>query len=77
MKTVLLLLAIASIVPSAAARAQDYPWCAYWNGTGGARDCGFVSFEQCMATARGAGADCRPNAAYTPPPGPPRHSGSR
>ena len=29
------------------AEAQNYPWCAYWHGTGGSRNCGFVSFEQC------------------------------
>jgi hypothetical protein len=48
------------------AEAQNYPWCAYWHGTCGARNCGFVSFEQCMQTARGAGADCRANTQYNP-----------
>ena len=48
------------------AEAQNYPWCAYWHGTGGSRNCGFVSYEQCMWTARGAGADCRANTAYNP-----------
>ena len=52
------------------AQAQNYPWCAYWHGTGGARNCGFVSFEQCMESARGNGNDCRVNTQYTPPPGP-------
>jgi hypothetical protein len=79
MKSVRLLLAMAAIaaIPASAAQAQNYPWCAYWSGTGGARNCGFISFEQCMETARGAGADCRPNTQYTPPPGPHRHTGSR
>ena len=27
------------------AEAQNYPWCAYWHGTGGARNCGFVSYQ--------------------------------
>jgi hypothetical protein len=57
---------IAAIAMGAAAQAQNYPWCAYWAGTGGARNCGFVSFEQCMATARGAGASCQRNAGYEP-----------
>ena len=39
------------------AEAHNYPWCAYWHGTGGSRNCGF---------ARGAGADCRANTAYNP-----------
>jgi hypothetical protein len=46
--------------------AQNYPWCVYWNGTGGARNCGFVSYQQCMQTAMGAGADCRANTQYNP-----------
>lgn len=71
------LLALASLAaaaaPTASALAQNYPWCVYWNGTGGARNCGFLSFEQCMETARGAGASCSPNTQYQPPPGPHRH----
>jgi hypothetical protein len=76
MKVASLTLAIATAaavaLPGTAARAQNYPWCMYWNGTGGARNCGFISFEQCMESARGAGGDCRQNSAYTPPPGPHR-----
>jgi Protein of unknown function (DUF3551) len=53
------------------AKAQNYPWCEYIGGSfGGGRNCGFVSFEQCMASARGNGSDCRLNTQYTPPPGP-------
>jgi Protein of unknown function (DUF3551) len=48
------------------AEAQNYPWCAYWNGTGGSRNCGFVSYQQCMQTAQGAGATCRANVGYEP-----------
>jgi hypothetical protein len=51
------------------AEAQNYPWCAYLTGTGGAKNCGFVSFAQCMATAAGNGNDCRLNTQYDPPPG--------
>jgi hypothetical protein len=51
-------------------QAQNYPWCEYLgSGMGGARNCGFVSYEQCMASAFGNGGDCRPNTLYTPPPG--------
>ena len=59
-------MALAAIATGAPARAQNYPWCVYWAGTGGARNCGFVSLEQCMATARGAGASCQRNAGYEP-----------
>ena len=59
-----LLLATIALAPTA--HAQNYPWCAYWHGTGGARNCGFVSYQQCMQTAQGAGADCRANTQYNP-----------
>ena len=54
------------------AEAQNYPWCAlYDSGTdGGGTNCGFTTFEQCMATARGLGSNCQPNTQYQPPPGP-------
>src|SRR5258708_36851807 len=53
-------------------RAQNYPWCEYLGGGiggGGGRNCGFISFEQCMESARGNGGDCRQNTQYVPPPG--------
>jgi hypothetical protein len=31
---------------------------------GGGRNCGFVSYEQCMMTARGAGGSCEQNLFY-------------
>lgn len=47
--------------------AIEYPWCVqYGSGMGGgdARNCGFVSYEQCMMTARGAGGWCVQNLFY-------------
>ena len=34
------------------AEAQNYPWCAIYNGGrgGGGTNCGFTSFQQCMDT---------------------------
>jgi len=58
------------------AQAQNYPWCEYLSGGeggGGGRNCGFVSFEQCMQSAWGNGGDCRQNTQYEPPPGSHRH----
>jgi Protein of unknown function (DUF3551) len=50
------------------AEAQNYPWCAQHMGIeGGGTNCGFVSFEQCMETARGAGAFCVRNTQYYAP----------
>lgn len=53
-----------------AARAQNYPWCAQYSGNmGGSMNCGFVSFDQCMATVRGMGGFCVVNNRYVPPAG--------
>jgi hypothetical protein len=54
------------------AEAQNYPWCAIYSGgaVSGGTNCGFISFEQCMATARGLGSFCYRNTQYVPSPGP-------
>ena len=38
------------------AHAQNYPWCAYYSGRalGGASNCGFTTFQQCLATVASA-----------------------
>jgi hypothetical protein len=52
----------------------DGPWCAYYDGRfGGASNCGFHTYEQCLATISGVGGWCQPNAMYVPPPGRHRH----
>jgi len=53
---------------AAPAAAQNYPWCEFIGSPGGT-NCGFISFEQCMESARGNGGSCRQNTQYTPPPG--------
>ena len=72
-----LLLAIASLAAAMAlctpAEAQNYPWCAYYSGGeggGGGTNCGFTTFEQCLATVSGIGGFCDRNTQYVPPPGP-------
>ena len=54
------------------ADAQNYPWCAYYSGSmgGGGTNCGFVTFEQCMATVSGIGGICMRNTQFVPPAGP-------
>jgi hypothetical protein len=44
------------------AHAQNYPWCAYYSGRalGGASNCGFTTFQQCLATVSGIGGFCEP-----------------
>ena len=65
-----LVLAIASlsaVIDVRPAAAEVYrPWCAQYYGRGGdgGTNCGFTSFEQCMMTARGAGAFCVQNPWY-------------
>jgi hypothetical protein len=39
--------------------AQAAPWCAFYGPS--TYNCGFHTFEQCLATVRGAGGWCRPN----------------
>ena len=57
-------LALAAM-PKAAQAAIEYPWCAQYSGEeNGGRNCGFVSYEQCMMTARGAGGWCEQNLFY-------------
>ena len=53
----------------APSRAIEYPWCAQYGGRGGdgGRNCGFVSFEQCMATVSGIGGFCERNLFYKGP----------
>jgi len=55
MRFVLLGLVGAVMVLGTPAHAQNYPWCAQYSGRalGGAMNCGFVSFAQCMATVSG------------------------
>jgi hypothetical protein len=47
------------------AQAQNYPWCADYDGPGGT-NCGFTSFQQCMATLAGMGGFCNANTQYVP-----------
>ena len=56
------------------AHAQNYPWCAVYGGGrgGGGQNCGFSTFEQCMATLSGMGGFCNRNTQYVPPAGPHR-----
>ena len=58
----------AATVLGTPARAQNYPWCAQYSGRalGGAQNCGFVSFAQCMATVSGIGGFCVQNTMYRP-----------
>ena len=61
-------LAALDVFTPTAGQADPYKWCAaYGGGRGGGRNCGFVSFEQCMETIRGMGGFCEQNLFYTGP----------
>jgi Protein of unknown function (DUF3551) len=67
MRTTMLLLGtlIAASSFMTTAEAQNYPWCAYY-GRGGARNCGFETFQQCQADVLGIGGSCQRNTMYQP-----------
>ncbi len=60
---------VAAVAIGTRAEAKSYPWCAQYSKGDGSQNCGFVSFEQCMADVRGIGGFCNPNTQYVPPPG--------
>lgn len=66
------LFAIGAIGAAAPAQAQNYPWCAQYamGEDGGGTNCGFDTYEQCMATLGGMGGFCNRNTQYYPPAGP-------
>jgi Protein of unknown function (DUF3551) len=63
-----ILAAIASLPPLAtpAHAGIEYPWCAQYSGgsSGGDKNCGFTTIEQCRATVSGIGGFCVPNLFY-------------
>ncbi|HVY59775.1 MAG TPA: DUF3551 domain-containing protein [Xanthobacteraceae bacterium] len=52
--------------------SANYPWCAYYYLYGGS-NCGFSTFEQCMATVSGVGGICNRNPSYAASV-PPKHN---
>ncbi len=58
------LVLIAFTTPVAA--QSNYPWCSNFADGFGGTNCGFVSYEQCMATVRGSGGFCNKNDMYRP-----------
>ena len=45
--------------------AQNYPWCAQYGGKmGGGENCGFSTYQQCMAALSGNGGFCNRNTQY-------------
>jgi hypothetical protein len=76
MRTFWILLALAggAVSIGASAQAQNYPWCSNF-ADGAGVNCGFSTYEQCVATSQGSGGYCTRNNLYTPPAAAPsRHA---
>src|ERR1700749_2328279 len=52
---------------ASSAQAQNYPWCPHYGTPYDDTSCGFVSYEQCMASVSGIGGFCQKNDTYKPP----------
>jgi hypothetical protein len=54
--------------PANALPYDPYPWCAEYSGGrgGGGTNCGFSTWNQCMATVSGIGGFCVRNQFYNP-----------
>jgi len=75
MKSSLFLLGLgaAGVALAAPVQAQNYPWCSNFHD-GGGTNCGFSTYEQCMATAQGSGGTCTKNNMYAPGSAPARRA---
>jgi len=69
MLPILVLSVLAFLAGHDASRAEiTYPWCAQYAGGGpGGRNCGFWTYQQCMAALSGNGGYCEANAMYRGP----------
>ena len=63
MRAILAMTFVTLLVGIVPAQAQNYPWCA--QRSDGARYCGYVSYEQCVAN--GARGSCERNFQYQGP----------
>ena len=64
--------AMALTAAASSAQAQNYPWCAHYGTPYDDTSCGFVSYEQCMASVSGIGGFCERNTSYHPAAAPTR-----
>jgi hypothetical protein len=68
MRVLLFMLAIIVVTAGIGTRAeaQNYPWCADYAGFG-SQNCGFTTFQQCLAALSGNGGFCNANTQYVSP----------
>jgi hypothetical protein len=62
MRTIAVLSILFALLALGTSGAQAAPWCAQYGGRGGGgTNCGFYSFQQCMAAISGNGGFCTRN----------------
>jgi hypothetical protein len=69
MRLSLFILGVFAAVACAERPAEAQKWCAYYGPAFGATNCGFETFQQCLATVSGVGGSCGENPMYLPTPG--------
>jgi hypothetical protein len=83
MRTIAVIATVLAGLSLSASGTEAAPWCAEYSSRGGATNCGFYSFEQCLQTVRGIGGFCNRNPfeayGFQQPrqPRPTRRSGNR
>jgi hypothetical protein len=66
MRMIAIAAAVLATVAFCTSVADAAPWCAQYGGRGnGGTNCGFYSFQQCMAAVSGTGGFCTQNYAQT------------
>jgi hypothetical protein len=70
MRLLLFILGVLAAVVCIEKPAEAGPWCAYYDfGANGATNCGFSTYQQCLATVSGVGGSCGANPQYQGSPG--------
>jgi hypothetical protein len=66
----ILLAAVAALASTDTSSARDYRWCAHYGSwfNSDAVNCGFDTFQQCLATISGVGGTCRENPFFVQAP---------
>lgn len=65
-----------AVLAGPALAQTSYPWCSNFADGFGGTNCGFTSYEQCMATVRGSGGFCNKNDMYHPDSSRPNNAGT-
>ncbi len=68
--SIVVLAAFAALASTSVAARAEGPWCSHY--VQGGTNCGFYSYEQCMANISGTGGTCVRNRAYPAPAPAPR-----